>query len=83
MFTIQSVVVPKEKYNLDKAEELVNKLGHNTLYRNKRVTGYLAGQTKNFWRFRQLPPSRFDEDTFRMKKLDNGVFLVVGKLKNK
>ena len=55
-------------------------LGYKVKYLGKDVNEYKAGQTINFWRFRQISPLKFDKDTFRMKKLDKG-FLVLGKLK--
>jgi hypothetical protein len=80
-FKVQSVVLPKDKFNLEKAELKVEELGYKTKYMNKRVNEYKAGQTINFWRFRQMSPLKFEKNYFRMKKLDNGGFLVIGKLK--
>ena len=80
-FKVQSVVLPKDKFNLEKAELKVKNLGYKPKYMNKRVNEYKAGQTINFWRFRQISPLKFEKDSFRMKKIDNGGFLVIGKLK--
>ena len=80
-FKVQSVVLPKDKFNLENAELKVEELGYKTKYMNKRVNEYKAGETINFWRFRQMSPLKFEKDSFRMKKLDNGGFLVIGKLK--
>ena len=79
-FKVQSVVLPKDKFTLSEAKKKVMDLGHKVKYLGKDVNEYKAGQTINFWRFRQISPLKFDKDTFRMKKLDKG-FLVIGKLK--
>lgn len=81
MFTVQSVVLPKNKYSLEEAKKEILKLGYNNIYRGKEVNEYIAGQTINYWRFRQKPPSQFIKDSFRIKKINNGGFLVLGKLK--
>lgn len=78
---VQSVVVPKT-YSLEEAEKIVQKLGYNPLYRNKRVTEYKAGISRtNYFGFRQLAVTKFDKDSFRTKRINNKVYLVVGKLK--
>ena len=68
--------------DLEEAEKIVQKLGYNPLYRNKRVTEYKAGISRaNYYGFRQLAPTQFDKETFRTKRINNKVYLVVGKLK--
>ena len=79
---IQSVVLPKSKYTLDKAIKKVEDMGLKSKYRGKVANQYKAGQTSNFWRFRQQPPLRFKKDSFRTKKV-NDIFLVMGKKKSK
>tara|TARA_R110001592_G_scaffold91079_2_gene267031 strand:+ start:269 stop:514 length:246 start_codon:yes stop_codon:yes gene_type:complete len=79
---IQSVIIPKKNYTYEEAEKKVEKLGYRPTYRGKNVKEYNAGQTTNFYRFRQKPPSRFDKDSFRTKRI-NDIYLVVGKLKEK
>jgi hypothetical protein len=79
---VQSIVIPKNKYTFTQAEKLVEKMGYNPKYKNKNVKEYSAGQTKNYYRFRQLPPTQFIKDSFRTKKI-NDIFLIVGDLKNK
>lgn len=78
---VQSVVVPKT-YSLEEAEKIVQKLGYNPLYRNKRVTEYKAGISRtNYYGFRQQAVTKFDKESFRTKRINNKVYLVVGKLK--
>lgn len=82
MLTVQSVILAKNKYNLEEAENKVRKMGFNPLYRNKKVNQYKAGETVNFWRFRQISPLKFDKDSFKMKTLNKNIKLVVGNLKD-
>ena len=63
MLSIQSIVIPK-KYKLEHAENIVKSLGFKELYLKKKVTEYKAGQTINYWRFRQMPPSQFEKNLF-------------------
>jgi len=80
MLTIQSVVINK-KIPLEKAEQIVTTLNKKPLYLNKKVTEYKAGQTINYWRFRQKAPSKFKKDSFRTKKINENTFFVLGELK--
>mgnify|MGYP003651955892 CR=1 FL=1 len=77
---VQSIVIPKKNYTYSEAEKKVIKLGYSPTYRGKNVKEYNAGQTTNYYRFRQQPPTRFKENSFRTKKI-NDIFLVVGELK--
>jgi len=81
MLTIQSVVINK-KIPLEKAEQIVTTLNKKPLYLNKKVTEYKAGQTINYWRFRQKAPSKFKKDSFRTKKINENTFFVLGELKS-
>lgn len=81
MLTIQSVVIPK-KYKLEQAENIVKSLGFKELYLKRKVTEYKAGQTTNYWRFRQSPPSQFEKDSFRTKKVKDDIYLILGKKNN-
>jgi hypothetical protein len=80
MLTIQSVVINK-KIPLEKAEQIVTTLNKKPLYLNKKVTEYKAGQTINYWRFRQLASSKFKENSFRTKKINDNTFFILGELK--
>lgn len=75
---VQSVVLPKSSYSLDKAIKKVESMGYKSKYRGKIANQYKAGQTSNYWRFRQLSPLKFKKDSFRTKKI-NDIFLVVAK----
>ena len=52
-FKVQSVVLPKDKFTLSEAKKKVMDLGYKVKYLGKDVNEYKAGQTINFWRFRQ------------------------------
>tara|TARA_R100001460_G_scaffold27345_1_gene55114 strand:+ start:463 stop:690 length:228 start_codon:yes stop_codon:yes gene_type:complete len=39
-------------------------------------------QYKNFHSYRQIQPSRFIRNSFRAKKINKDMFMIVGKLKN-
>lgn len=80
MLIIQSIVIPK-KYKLEHAEDIVKSLGYKELYLKKKVTEYKAGQTNNYWRFRQLPPTQFKKDSFRTKKVKDDIYLILGEKK--
>jgi len=80
MLKIQSVVIPK-KYKLEQAENIVKSLGFKELYLKKKVNEYKAGQTTNYWRFRQFPPSQFKKDSFRTKKVKDDIYLIMGEKK--
>lgn len=71
---IQAVRIPKTM-SLGKARQKVTELGFNQYYRGKSP----YTQTENQWRFRQTSPTKYKD--FRTKKLDNGIELIVGILK--
>ena len=79
--TVQSIVLRKSAYNLEQANEQVRKMGHNVKYLNKNVTEYKAGQTINYWRYRQISPLRFDKKSFTTKKINDNLYLIIGELK--
>tara|TARA_Y100001934_G_scaffold279937_1_gene385185 strand:- start:952 stop:1200 length:249 start_codon:yes stop_codon:yes gene_type:complete len=76
----QSVLISKKYLSEKKAKEWIKKNG----YKLKKID-----VTENLYRFRQLPPSHFDEKTFRIKVLktnknkDRLIMLVVGKKKKR
>jgi len=80
MLIIQSVVINK-KIPLEKAEQIVLSLNKKPKYLNKSVTEYKAGQTINYFRFRQMPASKFKKDSFRTKKINENTFFILGELK--
>lgn len=80
MLIIQSVVINK-KIPLNQAEKIVTSLNKKPIYLNKKVTEYKAGQTINYYRFRQIASSKFEKDSFRTKKINDNTFLILGELK--
>ena len=75
---VQSVLISRKYLSEKKAKEWIVKNG----YKLKKID-----ITKNLYRFRQLPPSHFDEKTFRIKVIkggdDRNIMLVVGKKKKR
>ena len=80
-YEVQSVRVSK-KIPLAKAEAIVKKMGYNPLYRGKKTTSFKKGESENWWRFRQLAPSKFKQETFRTKILNKDVEIITGILKS-
>ncbi len=72
LMVLQSLVFEKEKFTKESATEWLKtyKFNHNT------VT-----ETDDFFRFRQMSPFDFDENTFRAVKIKSGITSVMGKLK--
>ena len=75
---VQSVLISRKYLSEKKAKEWIVKNG----YKLKKID-----ITKNLYRFRQKPPSHFDERTFRINVIKGGddrkIMLVVGKMKKK
>lgn len=69
--TVQSVIV-KKSCAKTRAEAKKKAKGFST--KTSRETG-------DSWRFRQRPPSDFDSKSFRIKKVNDCISLVIGKLK--
>lgn len=77
MSEVQSVVFPRDKYNLTQAKKWLKDNNYKVTYRNKPVD-----KTKTQFRFRQTAPSKYD--SYVTKKLNNGILLILGfKNKNK
>ena len=68
---IQSILVPREFFNLQEARKWIKNHNFKTKFRNKKIH-----VTKNFFRFRQRDPKRFND--FRSEKLNNGVVFIYG-----
>lgn len=64
---IQSVIIDKRFYSLQQAINYINLHG----YKLKKVD-----ETKNFYRFRQFSPKKYDN--YYVKDLKNNVKLVIG-----
>jgi len=77
---IQSVRIRKTK-TLEEAEKMVKQMGYKTLYRGKRTNQLVKGESKDWWRFRQVAPTKYDPKSFRTKVINKNVELIIGKLK--
>lgn len=77
MLSIQSIVISK-KYELEQAEQIIKNLNFNHLYLKKQVTEYKAGETLNYYRFRLYPPSQYKRNSFKSKKVNDDLFLILG-----
>ncbi len=75
IFKVQSVIIPKSKFTEKEANEWIKH--NNYTDKGKRIKNY---KSTNYYRFRQLPPSHFEKNSFRTKKLKNGIDLIMGKL---
>ena len=71
---IQAIVFPKDKFTLNEARDISQRI-----MKNPRKTFYR--ETEQSYRFRNIPKSKFNYETFRTKKLDTGIALVFGELK--
>ena len=61
--------IPKRKAN-----EIIKKMGF-------KLNVKPNPQYKNFHSYRQIQPSKFIKNSFRVKKINKDMFLIVGKLK--
>ena len=80
-YTVQSIVLNKQDYNLEQAKTKIKNMGYNILYKKKEITEYKAGTTLDFYKFRQINENKFIQDSLKVKKLNN-IFLIVGHLKS-
>jgi|TARA_B100000427_G_scaffold312840_1_gene304680 hypothetical protein len=74
IFKVQSVIIPKSKFSEKEANDWIKK--NNYSDKGTKIKNY---SSTNYYRFRQLPPSHFEKNSFRTKKLKNGVDLIIGK----
>lgn len=76
VLTVQSIRFSKDKYKtLNEAKKEAKKRGY-------KISVKPNPQYLNYYAFRQIQPSLFIKDSFRVKKIDNGaVLLILGKLK--
>ena len=72
----QSVIIPKNQFTKSKADKWIKDNGYKLSFYKKKME-----ETDNFYRYRQMAPSKFDKKSFRNKKLPDGIELVLGKLK--
>jgi hypothetical protein len=73
---IQSVLIPKNKFTLIKARKWIANNHFKLSFYGKQVD-----ETENYYRYRQMAPSRFIKDKYITKDFKDGVKLVMGKLK--
>ena len=71
---IQCIIFPKDKFTLNEARDISQRI-----IKNKNTTFYK--ETEQSYRFRNIPKTKFNYETFRTKKLENGIALVFGELK--
>ena len=74
-FKLHAVVVKKDKTTLPKAKKIASdiiKNPHHTFYR----------ETEDSYRFRDIPKTKFNKNTFRSKPVNSDITLVFGELKN-
>lgn len=74
-YALQAVIFKKPIWNLEKASDEIDKYIHD-----KKKHFYR--ETKQSYRFRNIPKQKFIKKTFKTKKLDNGVSLIMGQLKD-
>jgi len=72
----QSVLISKDYFTLSAAKKWIKNHDFKVSFYKKQVE-----ITKNFYRFRQMAPSRFNNNTYVIKEIKEGVKLVLGKLK--
>lgn len=68
--TVQSVIIPRDKFSLAQAKAWIVENDYKTSFRGKGVD-----IKPNFWRFRQTPPSFKD---YRTKRIGHGIMLILG-----
>ena len=73
---LQSIRFNKKNWSKKDATENVKK-------QKLKVSVKPNPQYKNFHAFRQIQPNKFDKNSFRTEKKNNGIILIFGKLKNK
>jgi hypothetical protein len=73
MYQLHAVIISKE-IPLTKAKEMAE-----GIIKDKSKTFYR--ETKESYRFRNIPKTKFDSKTFRTKVINNDVSLIFGKLK--
>jgi hypothetical protein len=66
---IQSIIIDRHRYTLKEATEWIRSHGYVV---NKKPANF---KTKNYYRFRQLPPN--PNKRYRMKEISPGILLVL------
>ena len=74
--TTQSVLLSRDRFTLSSAKKWIKKHDFKlTFYRKE------ADVTENYFRFRQMAPTRFKKNNYVTKEISDGVKLVLGELK--
>jgi hypothetical protein len=73
---VQSVMLNKKMFTKNKAEKWIEKHDFKKTFYRKGVE-----ETDNYYRFRQMAPSRFEKGKFVTKEISEGIMLVLGNLK--
>ena len=73
---IQSVLIPKDKYSLVQAAKWIANHHFKVSFYGKQVD-----ETENYYRYRQMAPSRFVKNSFITIDFKDGVKLIKGELK--
>ena len=74
--TTQTVLLSKENFTLSTAKNWIKKHDFKLTFYGKQVD-----TTENYFRFRQMAPSRFKKNKYATKEITEGVKLVLGELK--
>lgn len=74
-FSVQSVLIPRKHYTKLQALNWIRKNEYKVKHYGKPVD-----ITKNYYRFRQMAPSRFNKKSFRTIKKKDNIRLIMGKL---
>lgn len=74
--TTQSVLLSRDRFTLASAKKWIKKHDFKVTFYRKE-----AEKTENYFRFRQMAPSRFKKDNYVTKEISDGVKLVLGELK--
>lgn len=69
---VQSVLIPKNKFTLEKAKKYIK----DNNYKLKKID-----ITNNYYRFRQEDPEKFDEKKYFTKEINDGIKLIIGEYK--
>lgn len=72
----QSVLMDRDNFTLTSAKNWIKKHDFKVTFYKKQPE-----KTENYFRFRQMAPTRFKKDSYVTKEITEGVKLVLGELK--
>ena len=73
-YELHAVIIDKNDYSLDEAQKIAK-----DIIKDKNKTFYR--ETSESYRFRNIPKTKFNKDSYRSKIIKKGVTLIFGKLK--